>query len=195
MVYKAKYDYLSNKKELQKEIEKHKDIGSISEEKKEDVSQITLHFDRAENEFKHAEAIYKVSESNDLKRELELLENDTFYSGVITHAYYAIFYSAKALLLKCKVRTKSPNIHKASLDAFAYYFVINGKLDLELLKMYQSAIVKADSLLGLFISEKDKRGEFTYKKLPDSNKEPAHESIKNATTFLKHVKKVIEENE
>ncbi|MBD3310721.1 hypothetical protein GF351_05890 [Candidatus Woesearchaeota archaeon] len=77
------------------------------------------------------------------------------------------------------------------MDAFAYYSVLNGKLDLELLKIYQSAIIKADSLLNLLVSEKDKRGKFTYQKLPDANKEPADDSIQNALMFLKHVKKII----
>ncbi|HZX45299.1 MAG TPA: HEPN domain-containing protein [Candidatus Nanoarchaeia archaeon] len=126
-----------------------------------------------------------------LKTELELLEKDTFYSGAIAHAYYAIFYATKALLLKERVKTKSPNIHKATLDSFAYYFVISGKLDLELLKIYRSAIIRADSLLGLLLSEKDKRGEFTYQKLPDANKQPAEESIKNAIIFLTHINKLI----
>jgi len=194
MVYKAKYDYLNNEEELGNEIEEHKNKGSVFEEKKEDQPQVNLNFDRAENEFKHAETMFKISERGELKKELELLEKDTFYSGVIAHAYYAIFYATKALLLKKKIRTKSPNIHKATLDAFAYYFVINGKLDFELLRIYKSAMIKADSLLGLFISKKDKRGKFTYHKLPDANKEPANESIKNAKTFLGHAKKLLEES-
>ena len=170
MAYKAKYDYLSNEEELNKEIVAHKNNGSIFEEKEIDKPQIELNFMRAGNELKHAETVFKISESEELKKELELIKEDTFYSGVIAHAYYAIFYATKALLLTAKMRTKSPNIHKATLDAFAYYFVINGKLDLELLKIYKSAIIKADSLVGLFVSEKDNRGEFTYQKLPDANK-------------------------
>ncbi|MBW2975017.1 HEPN domain-containing protein [Candidatus Woesearchaeota archaeon] len=192
MAYKARYDYLNNKEELEKEVEEHKTKGSIFEEKEDDQPQVNLNFNRAENEIKLAEAMFKISEKNELKKELELLQEDTFYSGVITHSYYAIFYATKALLLKEKIRTKSPNVHKATLDAFANFFVINCKLDLELLKIYRSAIIKADSLLGLFISEKDKRGEFTYQKLPDANKEPADDSVKNATTFLSHIKKLIQ---
>lgn len=191
MVYKAKYDYLCDEKKLKEEISAHKKIGSIIEEKNIDKPLITLNFKRAENELKHAETMFKVSDNKGLKNELELLEKDTFYSGVIAHAYYSIFYATKSLLLKNKVRTKSPNVHKATLDAFAFYFVINGKLDLALLKIYQSAMIKADSLLSLLIYEKDKRGEFTYNKLPDANKEPAKDSINNALTFLKHVKKII----
>jgi len=168
MVYRTKYEYLHDAQELAKEIEKHRKAGSIFEEIRLDMPQIRLNFDRAENELKHAETMFRVSSNNTLKKELELLESDTFYSGVISHAYYAIFYATKAVLLKEKTRTKSPNVHR----------------------IYKSAIIKADSLLGLFLFEKDKRGEFTYQKLPDANKEPADESIKNAITFLTHVRKL-----
>lgn len=191
MAYQSKYDYLSNEKELALLIEEHKKAGSIYEEQKIEESQIRLNFSRAENELKHAEAIFKVSSDSDLKKELELLDTDTFYSGAISHAYYSIFFAAKALLLKIKIRTKSPNIHKATLDAFAYHFIINGKLDFELLKIYKSLAKKADTLLGVFVSEKEKRGEFTYQTLPDANIPPAKESIKNAADFLIHIKKLL----
>jgi uncharacterized protein (UPF0332 family) len=193
MVYKAKYDYLNNKEELKSAIALHEKNGSIFRDATTSESQKILNFNRAENELKHAETVFRISENKKLKTELSLLEEDTFYSGVITHSYYAIFFATRALLLKLNVRTKSPNIHKATLDAFAYYFVINGKLDVELLRIYKSSIVKADSLLELLTSERDKRGTFTYQKLPDANKEPAKESINNAVTFLTHTKKLIQE--
>ena len=187
MAYKTKYDYLENPQELNKEIINHKSNGSISEEMNVEIPLIRLNLRRAENELKNAEMIFKVSVNDIFKNELGLLKEDTFYSSVISHAYYAIFFATKALLLKEKVRTKSPNIHKATLDAFAYYLISNGKLDVKLLNIYKSAIVKADSLLGLFISEKDKRGTFTYQELSDANKEPAEESINNANQFLTSV--------
>lgn len=190
MAYKAKYDYLASEKELKAEIAKHKSKGSITEETI-DKPVMLLNFLRAENELKHAEAIFKVSESSKLKQDLSLLETDTFYSGAIAHAYYAIFFAAKALLLREGISTRSPNIHKATLDAFAYYFITTGRLDVELLRIYSAAIVKADSLLGLFVSEQDKRGTFTYKRLPDANREPAKESIASAVAFLTQIKKVI----
>lgn len=191
MVYKEKYWYLNDKEELKSVLGEHTRNGSLFEEKEVDKPQIILNFNRAENELKHAETVFKISESKKLKPELNLLDGDTFYSGVISHAYYSIFFGAKALLISVKIKTRSPNIHKATLDAFAYHFIVNGKLDFELLKIYKSAIVKADYLLELFVSEKEKRGEFTYQKLPDANKEPANESIKKATIFLTNIKKVI----
>ncbi|MBD3310722.1 HEPN domain-containing protein [Candidatus Woesearchaeota archaeon] len=107
MVYRPKYEYLYNEKELKEEINAHKEKVSITEIDNVDAPLIMLNFKRAENELKHAETIFKVSDSKELKKELELLEQDTFYSGVITHAYYAIFYATKALLLKYKVRTRA----------------------------------------------------------------------------------------
>ncbi|MDI6737713.1 MAG: hypothetical protein QME12_04325 [Nanoarchaeota archaeon] len=81
--------------------------------------------------------------------------------------------------------------NKATLGAFAYYFIINGKLDVKLLRLYETSLVKADSLLGLLVQEQDKRGMFTYRQLPQSNKEPAEESIEQAKKFLMHAEKLI----
>src|SRR3989339_1343430 len=123
MAYKTKYDYLENQPELNKEIINHKFNGSISEEMKVEIPLIRLNLRRAENELKNAETIFKVSVNDIFKNELGILKEDTFYSSAISHAYYAIFFATKALLLKEKVKTKSPNIHKATLDAFAYYLI------------------------------------------------------------------------
>ncbi len=191
MVYHPKYDYLNNQEELKKIIEEHKELGSLIDINEIDYPNIKLNLSKAENELKHAEAVFKISFNEKLKKELELLDTDTFYSGVISHAYYTIFFAAKVLLIKEKLTTKSPNIHKATLDAFSYYFILNGKLDLELLLLYKSAILKADALLSLFVSEKEKRTEFTYRTLPDANKMPAKESLDNANKFLINIKKII----
>ncbi len=68
---------------------------------------------------------------------------------------------------------------------------LSGEIDIELLKIYKSIVVKADELLGIFIKERSKRGKFTYKKLPQANLEPAKESIKNAEFFLKNINLII----
>ena len=52
-------------------------------------------------------------------------------------------------------------------------------------------IVRAEELLGVFSSEKRKRGEFTYQKLPQANREPAKESMENASFFFKNVNKIL----
>ena len=191
MVYQPKYDYLNDEKELKPIIDEHKRLGSLIEARDSDSASIKLNLSRAENELKHAEAAYKISQNDYLKKELELLPTDSFYSGVISNAYYALFFAAKSILIKEKIITKSPNIHKATLDAFSYYLILNGKLDVEILLLYQSTIIKADALLGLFVSEKEKRVEFTYKTLPDANKAPAKESLENASKFIMTIKKIV----
>lgn len=192
MAYRPKYDYLRDEKQLKAVIAGHTTSGSISILQQADIPQSKLIFQRAENELKHAEAVFKISGDSNLKQQLELLPEDTFYSGTIAHAYYAIFFAAKALLLRQQlILTKSPNIHKATLDAFTYYLVMSGSIDVNLLKIYQSAALRADTLLGIFVSEKEKRGTFTYQTLPDANKLPAAESLRNAVSFVATMKRLL----
>ncbi|MEM2131604.1 MAG: hypothetical protein QXR96_03700 [Candidatus Woesearchaeota archaeon] len=153
-----------------------------------------LYLDRAKNELDLANSIFKISENINLKRNLELKDNTTFYSNVIAVSYYCIFYSAKAILLKHKIKTDAPEEHKKTLDEFEK-LVKKGILDKELFKIYKDISIKANDLLGIFIIEKSKRGKFTYKKLPQANKEPAIQSLKNAEKFYKSINLILKNNE
>lgn len=66
-------------------------------------------------------------------------------------------------------QTKPPEIHKKTYDEFKKRFVDTGMLDVELLKIYKSMIVRADELLFLFRTEKRKRGKFTYQTIAQAN--------------------------
>src|SRR3989338_5503422 len=126
-----------------------------------------LYLQRAENELVTAQMLFEISNNPTLQKEQFKLEKDfTFYSPVIGHSYYSIFYSAKAILIKNEIKTEAPEVHK---------------------KM----VVRADALLGIFSMEKRKRGEFTYQKLPQANKEPAQESLNNASFFFKNINKIL----
>ena len=70
---------------------------------------------------------------------------------------------------------------------------LSGEIDVELLKIYKSIVVKADELLGILRKEKSKRGKFTYKKLPQANLDPAKESLTNAEKFFKNINLMIKE--
>ncbi|MEW5896657.1 MAG: hypothetical protein AB1668_03125 [Nanoarchaeota archaeon] len=151
-----------------------------------------LYLQRAENELVAAQMLFDVSSNPTLQKEQFKLEKEfTFYSTVIGHSYYSIFYSAKAILIKNGIKTEAPEVHKKTLEAFETYLVNTGKLDTELLKIYKKMIVRADALLGIFSTEKKKRGEFTYQKLPQANREPAGESLNNALLFFKNINKII----
>lgn len=151
-----------------------------------------LYLQRAENELVAAELLYAISSNPVLQKEQFKLEKDfTFYSAVISHSYYCIFYSAKAILMQEGIKTDAPEVHKKTIEAFELYLVQTGKLNVELLKIYKKMIVRAEELLGIFSKEKGKRGEFTYQKLPQANKEPAKESLDNSSFFFKNINKVI----
>lgn len=155
-------------------------------------SEAKLFLQRAENELRLSKALFKISQEEGIKDELGVYKEDTFYSAAISHAYYAIFYSAKAILLTKNIKTTSPEIHKKTYEEFKKNFVDNGELDLELLKMYNKLLIRADELLGLFKLEKSKRGDFTYKTVAQANIEPAEESIDNARKFIKNIKSILE---
>jgi len=65
--------------------------------------------------------------------------------------------------------------------------VTKGILDVELLRIYEKILMKADSLLGIYETEKNKRGKYTYRKLAQANHDPAKESLDNASLFFRHI--------
>ena len=85
-------------------------------------------------------------------------------------------------MYKKGVTTKYPEEHRKTYEEFKK-FVDEGVIDIELLYIYKSMLIKAEELLGIFKREKSKRREFTYQKLPQANILPAKESLKNAETF------------
>ena len=93
-------------------------------------------------------------------------EKATFYSAVISHAYYAIFFSAKAILLAKSIKTEMPDVRKKTYEEFKKYFVDTGILDVKLLEICRKMVVRADELLEIFKDEKWKRGHFTYQTIP-----------------------------
>ena len=89
------------------------------------------------------------------------------------------------MLLTKGIDTKAPEVHKKTLEEFKKQFIDSGILDMKLLMIYKKMIVKAESLLQIFKSEKKKRGDFTYNTISQANIEPANESLDNAKIFFK----------
>ena len=153
-----------------------------------------LYLSRAENELIAAGMLDEISKDAKLKKEqFKVEESLTFYSSVVSHCYYCIFYSAKAILLNEGIKTSMPNVHGKTLRAFNKFLVKNGKLDVGLLKIYEDMAVKADVLLSIFYLEKGKRGEFTYETLPQANVKPAKESLDNADFFFRTIRTILQD--
>ncbi len=156
-------------------------------------SSYSLYLQRANNELKLAEIILALSKDMKIQSDVfKIAEPETYYSAVISHAYYCIFYSAKAYLFRNGIRTYAPEEHEKTYEEFKK-LVEKGYLRIELLKIYEDVLIKAEMLLGIFKYEKSKRGEFTYQKLPQANLEPAKESFDNATLFFKTINKILRE--
>ena len=154
-----------------------------------------LYLQRAENELIAAQILFDISINPSIQKEQFRLEKKfTFYSTAISHSYYCIFYSAKAILIQNGIKTDAPEVHKKTLDAFEQFLVSNGKLDVELLRIYKKMVVRAEELLGIFFIEKKKRGEFTYQKLSQANLNPAKESLDNALLFFKNINAVLKKS-
>jgi len=154
-------------------------------------SLIEVYIDRANNEVMAAESLKRLSENDEDKMNFDLPDDISFYSSVISHSYYAIFYATKALLLIKGIVTKSPEVHKRTFEEFKKNFVDTKELDVNFLKIYKKVIVRADELLEIFKDEKWKRGHFTYQTIPQANKEPAEDSLKNSKFFVSNIIKVI----
>ncbi|MBU2634485.1 MAG: HEPN domain-containing protein [Nanoarchaeota archaeon] len=155
-------------------------------------TKVKIYLERAENEYDIARVMFKISQEQETKLNFELEKDETFYSAVISHSYYSIFYATKALLLTKKIETSSPEVHRKTLEEFKKHFIDTGELDVELLRIYKKMIVRAEELLEIYKTEKRKRGDFTYKTIPQANVEPSKESLENTKIFLKNIKRIIE---
>src|SRR3989344_2182842 len=149
-----------------------------------------LYLNRAKNELDLANAVFKISTETKFKVDLELKEDSTFFSNVISNSYYCIFYATKAFLYAKEIITSPPEEHRKTLEEFEK-LAASGQIDQELVKIYKDIVVKAEELLGIFAKEKSKRGKFTYRMLPQANLEPARESLENAERFYKNINLII----
>ena len=153
-------------------------------------SKVEILMNRGGNEILASQALMKISNNKELKTELNFPFDTSFYSSVISHSYYAIFYSAKAYLI-----SKGFNFSEQGQHQQVYYrfkkLAKEGIINEDLLKIYEDVKDKADVLLGILETEKDKRTEFTYTTIPQANKMPAEDSLKNAIFFISHIKALI----
>lgn len=146
-------------------------------------SEVKLLIQRSEDELLLAESIMRISQEESLKKVLGLLPEKTFYHSVISHAYYGIFYSARAYLLSKQIKVSPPKEHQKTYDKFKEE-TDKGNIDKELLDIYEDELTKASDLLHIFKREKKKRGKFTYNIKAIANIPFAQESISHAKEFV-----------
>jgi len=177
--------------EVENKVKDLCEMGSIKVNHKKVAVLISLMVKKANNNLKFAKIALKISDSKDIKETLGLSEHDSFYDWVIITAYYAMFHIAHALLATKEIKIGKIRAHEATLYALAKYFIINKELEDELFLMYEDAEAKAEELFNSLSDEKEKRGQFTYERLPKANRLPAEESIKNATRFVRDIETIL----
>jgi len=155
-------------------------------------SEASLFMDRAQNSIQASQALKKITEDESLKELLGFTKEVSFYSSVINHSYYAIFYAAKAYLLSKAIPLKSKQGQHQQVYFEFKKLVDKGEVEKELLKIYEENKLKAEALLEILRSERGKRTDFTYETLAQANKAPAEESLNNALNFISHIKKFLE---
>src|SRR3989338_399857 len=99
-------------------------------------SESKIYLARAQNELNLSMMIQKISDDKKMQVEIFGVKEDTYYSAVISHAYYSIFYAAKAYLLLKGIKTEAPEEHRKTFEEFSR-FVDKGTVDIELLKIYK----------------------------------------------------------
>ena len=99
-------------------------------------STVKIYLRRSFNELSAAKLLFAISHDREKKVEFHIEEEMTFYSAVISHSYYAIFFAVKSILLTKGIKTEMPDIHKKTYEVFKEEFVNSGLLDAQLLKIY-----------------------------------------------------------
>ena len=58
-------------------------------------SMVKIFLQRSLNEISAAKLLFEISNNKEKKEDFRIEEDMTFYSAVISHSYYSIFYGAK----------------------------------------------------------------------------------------------------
>jgi uncharacterized protein (UPF0332 family) len=144
-----------------------------------------IFLNRAKEEEKLARVLFRISTDRRLQQEeLHLESTSSFHNAVISHAYYSIFYSTKAYLLKKGIRTHEPAEHRKVCKTFER-FVISGTLSTEIRRFVKDSSNNGNDLLSILKNEKKKRGEWTYEHHNPANRIPTQKSLDNANMFIK----------
>jgi len=118
-------------------------------------SKVSLLLQRADNEILAGRSLKKLSEDEKETISFELPQGTTFYSAVISHSYYAIFYSTKAYLISKNINLKSTQGQHQQVYFKFKKHVRDGIIEEELLKIYEEVKIKAEVLLDIIKNERE----------------------------------------
>ena len=116
---------------------------------------------------------------------------------VIVCAYYAMYYSANAVLLQLGYKVGDKIVHKVTSDAVIAY--VRGKLKESLIEEYEEtkeealnlAGIRADALVESLDFERNKRSVIQYKTIELEKESKARTSLQRAKEFTKEMEKLL----
>ena len=170
--------------------------------KKGDYSYLIEFYARtAKKTLQTADALIQISENNELKQKLGLLDNFETYLWVVTTAYYSMFYMVNALLSKQGIKLSDKIVHKVASDVFYFYFIKNKKIAKELYEIYEEAkdqtmdlirySEQAEKLFQDLEFEREKRHRFQYDMTESIKRGYAETSLKRAKQFINEIELIL----
>ena len=96
---------------------------------------IEFYIKTAKKTLQTANVLMQISDNNELKKKLGLLDDFETYLWVITTSYYSMFYMVNALFSKHGIKLEDKIVHKVTSDVFYFYFIKNKKIAKELFEM------------------------------------------------------------
>ena len=186
-------------KESKKRVEELLRKGELIKEKNGRFADFFLA--NSKNSFDSAQLLFNVSTKENMKKALGLLNFNGFL-WVINASYYSMFYMARALLENNGIKIKTDySLHINVFDALVVYFYASGKIERQTMEEFQEAKAevsetlgkeKAKSLMEDYLSEREKRGKFTYEMGEIALQNKAQTSLERARRFNEILRKMID---
>jgi len=150
---------------------------------------------KSRKNFAVANLIFKISESEDMRKPLNLTSDFEMYDWVIVVSYYAMYTSALAALAKLGFKSKS---HAATITVLEHHYIpeekdkTNGKaLEQKDIHKLVKAYAISEQLVTKLIQTKTKRETAQYDATPSITREMAKTSLDDADEFITKIEEIL----
>lgn len=165
--------------------------GLLYSKNKENIRFVDFFLDNSIKSLQTADLLYSLSETPSIKAQLKMDEGFESYLWVMVCSYYAMFYSALALLATKEYKVGRKNIHKVVADTLIMIMSDNKEL-FQLLKDYDELKDQAITiLLKSYEAEREKRSKFQYETGYTAKKNYAQTSFQRAKEFVHKIREII----
>ncbi len=144
---------------------------------------------KARKNFAVANLLFKISETEDLKKVLALASDFNSHDWVIIVAYYSMYVSALAALARLGFKSRS---HAATIAVLEYHYVHRQKnLETKHIQQLTKAYVLSEELINKFIQTKTRRETAQYDATPAISRENAVSALEDAEEFVTKIEEIL----